>query len=142
MVMFALATGMTIVLLKCAEGGYVKLVEFVARKCLGYYGMNSNTSTSRSEDGVEEETKKMGWNEYMLRFLPRRVAEKKEVVDKFVLDKKTMLFQRPPPTAALVAAARGKGKSHEMHFAAHITLLVSLAFAHTLITSSTIRLSP
>eukprot|EP00984_Skeletonema_dohrnii_P005638 scaffold1990_cov115-Skeletonema_dohrnii-CCMP3373.AAC.4 len=116
MAMFAIAVGMTIVLLKCAEGGYVKFVEFVAEQCLGYYGMNNSVGgIRRLERGVvvdaEETTtkkKKVVWNDYVLRLSRRRKEEGAVVVnddDKIVLDNKTMLFQQP---AAKVAKDRCK----------------------------------
>jgi len=117
MAMFAIAVGMTVVLLKCAEGGYVKFVEFVAEQCLGYYGMNSSVGgLRRRERGVvvdaEETTttkkKKVDWNDYVLRLSRRRKDEGAAVVDddnKIVLDNKTMLFQQP---AAKVAKDRCK----------------------------------
>lgn len=119
MIMFGLFMGMVVV-------GYVKVVEFIATKCLGYYGWddNNNDCPSRKDHhGVEEEEEEerkrmMGWDEYMLRFLlPKKrvlVAENNNNNRKVVvLDKKTMLFQSPPPLpVAHVAAARGgKGKS-------------------------------
>lgn len=108
MAMFAIAVGMTAVLLKCAEGGYVKFVEFVAEQCLGYYGMNSSVGgLRRHERGVDaEETKKkkkkkVDWNDYVLRLTRRRKEEGAVVVDdKIVLDNKTMLFQQPEPKVA------------------------------------------
>ncbi|KAK1746081.1 hypothetical protein QTG54_002688 [Skeletonema marinoi] len=110
MAMFAIAVGMTAVLLKCAEGGYVKFVEFVAEQCLGYYGMNSVGGLRRHKRGVvvdEEETKKkkkkVDWNDYVLRLSRRRKEGAVDDDDKIVLDNKTMLFQQP---AAKVAKDR------------------------------------
>mmetsp|Transcript_29649 Transcript_29649/g.59585 ORF Transcript_29649/g.59585 Transcript_29649/m.59585 type:complete len:423 (+) Transcript_29649:152-1420(+) len=111
MAMFAIAVGMTAVLLKCAEGGYVKFVEFVAEQCLGYYGMNSSVGgLRRRERGMvvdEEETKKkkkkVDWNDYVLRLSRRRKEGAVDDDDKIVLDNKTMLFQQP---AAKVAKDR------------------------------------
>eukprot|EP00984_Skeletonema_dohrnii_P027415 scaffold16962_cov67-Skeletonema_dohrnii-CCMP3373.AAC.1 len=97
MAMFALAVGTVMVLLKCAEGGYVKFVEFVADTCLGYYGMNSVGGIRRRERGVV-----VDWNDYVLR-LSRRRKEGAVVVnddDKIVLDNKTMLFQQPAAKVA------------------------------------------
>jgi len=111
MAMFAIAVGMTAVLLKCAEGGYVKFVEFVAEQCLGYYGMNSVGGLRRHKRGVvvdEEETKKkkkVDWNDYVLRLSRRRKEGAVDDDDKIVLDNKTMLFQQP---AAEVAKDRCK----------------------------------
>ena len=117
MIMFGLFMGMVVV-------GYVKVVEFIATKCLGYYGWDDNNNhcpSRKDHHGVEEEEEErkrmMGWDEYMLRFLlPKKrvlVAENNNNRKVVVLDKKTMLFQSPPPLpVAHVAAARGgKGKS-------------------------------
>ena len=109
--MFALAIGMTLVLLTCAEGGYVKFVEFVANKCLGYYGVNDGVE--KSKRGV----KVVGWNEYVMR-LPRRNRMEGDVVvveeedddesAKIVLDSKTMLFHQQHSAKKKVARGRGK----------------------------------
>ncbi len=108
MAMFALAFGMTIVLLRCAEGGYVKMVEFVANSCLGYYGVNrDDCGSSLDESGVVKKKKSVDWNEYVLRLPRRKKAVAADNVDehgKFVLDNKTMLFQR---VLAKVARRRG-----------------------------------
>lgn len=107
MTMFALAFGMTIVLLRCAEGGYVKMVEFVANSCLGYYGVNrDDCGSSLDESGVVKKKKSVDWNEYVLR-LPRRkegAAVHTDEDGKFVLDNKTMLFQQ-----VLTKVARRRG---------------------------------
>ena len=119
--MFALATGMTIILLQCAQGGYVKFVEFVVNTCLGYYGINHH------DDGVVVEKKSrvkrvVGWNEYMRRFLPCRnnrmvgdfVVEVDDEDDgsdeKIVLDNKTMLFHHRQHSTKKKKVARGRGK--------------------------------
>ena len=100
--MFALAIGMTMVLLTCAEGGYVKFVEFVTNKCLGYYGLNDGGERRR-----KKEEKKVDWNEYVL-LLPRQrrvVSENNNSDKEIVLDGKTMLFHQH---SAPKKVARGK----------------------------------
>ena len=99
MIMFALALGMVATLLKCAEGGYVKLIEFMIDRCLlGYYGVGG---VSTKNDSV----RKVSWDEYMSQYLPKRkgsgVGGKNKKSEEFVLDKQTMLFQP-------VAVARGE----------------------------------
>lgn len=65
MIMFALALGMVTTLLKCAEGGYVKLIEFMIDRCLlGYYGVGVGTKN--------DSIRKVSWNEYMTHYLPKR----------------------------------------------------------------------
>jgi len=98
MIMFALALGMVTTLLKCAEGGYVKLIEFMIDRCLlGYYGVGVGTKN--------DSIRKVSWNEYMSQYLPKRrgsgVGGKNKKSEEFVLDKQTMLFQP-------VAVARGE----------------------------------
>ena len=100
MIMFALALGMVTTLLKCAEGGYVKLIEFMIDRCLlGYYGVGGVSST-KNDDIVN---RKVGWDEYTAHYLSKRrgsgVGGKKN--EEFVLDKQTMLFHP-------VAVARGE----------------------------------
>ena len=98
------------VLLTCAEGGYVKFVEFVTNKCLGYYGMN---------DGERKRKKEVGWNEYVLHYLPRQsrmegaaaVVEDDDYSDRIVLDEKTMLFHQH---SAPKKVARGKLEEAEL----------------------------
>ena len=122
--MFALAMGMTMVLLTCAEGGYVKFVEFVTNKCLGYYGLNN---------GEKEEEKRVGWNDYVLHYLPRqsRVVAENNNSDKeiIVLDGKTMLFHQH---SAKKKAARGKLEEAEL--VTDASVFAHSNFSHTVIT--------
>ena len=95
MIMFALALGMVATLLKCAEGGYVKLIEFMIDRCLlGYNGVGVGTKNDIH--------KKVGWDEYTSHYLLKRrgsgVSSKNKENEEFVLDKQTMLFQ--PVTVA------------------------------------------
>src|SRR5210317_188765 len=110
MIMFALALGMVTTLLKCAEGGYVKLIEFMIDRCLlGYYGVGV---VSTKNDNIVN--RKVGWDEYMTHYLPKRrgsgVSGKKN--EEFVLDKQTMLFHP-------VAVARGEF-TNDITLEAHI----------------------
>ena len=88
------------VLLTCAEGGYVKFVEFVTNKCLGYYGLTNGERRKKDE-------KKVDWNEYVL-LLPRQrrvISENNNSDKEIVLDGKTMLFHQH---SAPKKVARGK----------------------------------
>ncbi len=110
MIMFALALGMVTTLLKCAEGGYVKLIEFMIDRCLlGYYGVGGVSTKNGS-------IRKVSWNEYMTHYLPKRrgsgVGGKNKKNEGFVLDKHTMLFQP-------VAVARGEF-TNDITLEAHI----------------------
>ena len=115
---------MVAVLLKCAEGGYVKFIELmVDRVLLGYYGVRV----------VRDESRKIDWNEYMSRYLSKRkVMMKTKEEEEFVLDKRTMLFQ---PVAVV---ARGRGKSDDDHRVnlSTQTLLFFISSAHTSFSSS------
>lgn len=125
MALFGLAiVGMTtVVLLK----GYVKFVEFMVHKCLGYYGIVTTTGGDRrhrrvvvvdqKDDSVEEKKKKVGWNEYGRKGGLLGVDDSSSNNNKkFVLDTNTMLFQ---PADVVVAAAKGRGKHQQAPSGSH-----------------------